>query len=357
MRAFATAAQITAWICLGAAQAAGSAPTPAPIDADFAIVDISVIPMTTEVVLPHQTVAVKAGRIVAVDAVAAVRVSEAAKKIDGSGKFLIPGLADMHVHIGADAELPLYVANGVTLVRNMWGDAGTLVRRQHIATGTLLGPRLVTAGPLTDGDPPMWSQSSVAHDGAEACALMTTEQQQGYDFLKIYNNIGSETFDGIVACSNRLGFPFAGHVPDAVGMERMIRGHARSIEHLTGYDDAERRAGGPFRPRADYPDYASRLRDRVALARRVQARELAWSDVFDPQRRAALAALAAHEHVWSVPTLIVLKNIRTTRVAAASQLGRPEMRYVDPQTRASWNPDVDFRLKSVNDADLALLTT
>ncbi len=346
------------WVGLGLVAAGCAAPLPrSPTGGDFAIVDVAVIPMDAERVDAHQTVVVAHGQITLVAPAGAVPLAPTVRQIDGRGRFLIPGLADMHVHVWSDRELPLYVANGVTLVRNMWGDAAALDRRRRIAEGRVLGPRLFTAGPLADGDPPVWSSALVVHDAGEACMRMAEQQRDGYDFFKIYNNISSQTFDGIVACSRSTGFPFAGHVPDAVGMERMLRGGARSIEHLSGYDDAERRVGGPYLARKDYADSKNRLAARVAIAERVSRGELSWADVFDTRRRDELAVLTAREQVWSVPTLVVNQRISMPRRLVGEELLRPEMRYVDPLVKASWNPDNDFRKKSMTDHDLALLAT
>lgn len=335
-----------------------AAPPALPVaNGDFAIVDVAVVPMDTERVDEHRTVVVARGHITAVAPADAIRLAPGIVQVDGRGRFLIPGLADMHVHVWSDLDLPLYVANGVTLIRNMWGNAETLDRRRRIAEGKLLGPRMLTAGPLADGDPPVWSQALVVRDAAEACAQMAKQQREGFDFFKIYDKISPAAFDGIVACSRSTGYPFAGHVPDAISMERMILGGARSIEHLTGYDVAERRTGGPYRPRSDYPNSSARVADRTVIAEKVAQGQLAWPDVFDPGRRDTLAALAAREQVWSVPTLTVAQRINLPRPRVFEELRRPEMRYVDPLTKASWNPDNDFRRKSSGDRELTLLSS
>ncbi|MFO1304392.1 MAG: amidohydrolase family protein [Burkholderiales bacterium] len=337
--------------------ALGCATTPAnpPLTGDFAIVDVTVIPMDTERLEAHRTVVVADGRIKAVLPADATRLAPNVRQVDGRGRYLIPGLADMHVHIWGEQEYALYVANGVTLVRNMWGNAATLERRRRIAEGKLVGPRVITPGPLADGDPPIWSSSLVVHDAAEACAKMAEQQRLGYDFFKIYNNISPSTFDGIVACSRSTGFPFAGHTPDLVGMERMIRGGASSIEHLTGYGEAELRTDRPRLPPNPATDRGARTAGRAATAERVKNGELAWSDVFDLERRDELAALAASAKVWSVPTLTVKDHLYVPRSRVAEELQRPEMRYVDPLLKASWNPDNDFRKRSTSDRDLTLL--
>src|SRR5262249_52235120 len=124
---------------------------PATTASVVALIDVSVIPMDTERVLPHRTVVVENGRIVALQEGSAAKVPEGAVRVDGAGKFLMPGLCDAHVHLDGTASLELFVLNGVTSVRNMAGNALVLSFRERVARGELLGPRIVTAGPLLDG--------------------------------------------------------------------------------------------------------------------------------------------------------------------------------------------------------------
>jgi hypothetical protein len=118
----------------------------------------------------------------------------------------------------------------------------------HSPREQLLGPRIVTAGPLVDGDPPIWGSAFVLHGGGDARAEMPYEnQEQGYDFLKIYNNIDSDTFDAIASTSKEIGYPFAGHCSGRGRYERMVLAGARSIEHLAGFDGRRAQGGAdPF---------------------------------------------------------------------------------------------------------------
>jgi hypothetical protein len=114
-----------------------------------AVTNITVIPINVDGSVPHQTVLVRDGRIVTIGPVASVQVPNNARRIDGTGKYLLPGLADMHVHISTSDELPLYIANGVTTVRNMNGRPAHLDWRRRLLAGQMRGPRLYTAGPTT----------------------------------------------------------------------------------------------------------------------------------------------------------------------------------------------------------------
>jgi imidazolonepropionase-like amidohydrolase len=329
---------------------------PEPVDADLAIQNVTVLPMTSEAAVAGQTVLVKKGTIVAVGPSHELQCDADCTRVDGTGKFLMPGLADMHVHVWSEAELPLYVANGVTLVRNMWGEPQTLAMRKRVEEGKVLGPRIVTAGRLVDGDPPIWGESSaVATTPERARALMDEQKAAGFDFFKIYSRLTPEVFDAIAAHARETGFPFAGHVPSAVPVEHALDSGMATMEHLLGWGEATRRPDGPYPSQASIPDWGKRRAASAVLARRVRAGEVSWSEVFDPEKRRAVAAHAAARKVWQVPTLLVNRRIVTSRRQSAELLARPEMRYIAPEVRASWSPATDFRIKDIADEDLELL--
>jgi imidazolonepropionase-like amidohydrolase len=347
---------LTARVILAAALGAAACSARRTVDADLALENVTVLPMSSDVTLPSQTVLVKDGKILDVGPSAELACGAGCTKVDGTGKFLLPGLADMHVHVWAEAELSLYVANGVTLVRNMWGEPVTLAMRRRVEEGSVLGPRIVTAGRLVDGDPPIWGEASAVATTAErARALMDEQKAAGYDFFKVYSRLSPEVFDAIAAHAREIGFPFAGHVPSAVPLDHALDSGMATMEHLIGWSEATRRTDGPYPSQASIPDWKKRGEAVAALARRMRAGELSWSDVVDPERRRAIAAHAAAKKVWQVPTLIVNRRIHTSRRQAAELLARPEMRYVAPEVRASWNPDADFRMKGVSDEDQELV--
>jgi uncharacterized protein YciI len=166
--------------------AAATAPVPPSIAArpgDIAITDVSVVPMTSDGVLAHHTVVIRGDRIVAVAPDARVALAAGATVIAGTGRWLMPGLADMHVHTWRDEDLTMFLAAGVTTIRNMWGTEQHLAWRSQIARGERLGPTIVTAGPLIDGDPPDWPGSVVLQRAEDADAIVAAQQAAGYDFL------------------------------------------------------------------------------------------------------------------------------------------------------------------------------
>ena len=323
------------WLAL-AASCVSSCSSRAPVDADVAFVHVTVVPMDTPRVLTDQTVLVKGTRILAVSPTGSTAVASRARVIDGTGKFLMPGLADMHVHAWMELDLALFVANGVTTVRNMWGASQHLAWQQASAKGTLFGPTVHTAGPLLDGEPPIWDSSTVVRNPAEATAAVRLGHARGYEFVKVYARLSRPAYDAVVAEAARLGIPVAGHVPGDVGLEHVLDSHQSSIEHLDGYFMASQRADSP----------ALRGKDRAARLR--------VSDYVDDAKLAHWVERTRLAGTWNCPTLIVGR--RFVPLDEARQLfARPEMQYVAPTTLASWDPTKDFRLKANTPDDFMAL--
>jgi Amidohydrolase family len=194
--------------------------------------------MSTDGVLEHRTVVVRGDRIVVVAPTAQVALPGGIQVIDGAGKWLLPGLADMHVHTWDEDDLTMFVAAGVTTVRNMWGVRQHLTWRSQIARGERLGPTIVTAGPLIDGEPPDWPGSVVLTDPGGADKLVTAQKAAGYDFLKPVSRLSREAYAALAAAAERHGMALSGHVPLAAGLDGVLAARQRSIEHLDGYPAA-----------------------------------------------------------------------------------------------------------------------
>jgi imidazolonepropionase-like amidohydrolase len=211
-------------------------------DAGIAIVHAAVIPMSGDArVLRDHTVVVLNGRVVALGPSASTRVPAGVREIDGRGKFVMPGLADMHVHLeyfDDPAILELFTVNGVTTVRNMDGRPYLLDWKRRIAAGTLRGPRLYTAGPLLDGSPPVRPDNTVVTSAAEARAAVESQAREGYDFIKIYTALSREAYQAIVETARAQKIAVSGHVPRSVGLDDAIAARQRSIEHLADFASA-----------------------------------------------------------------------------------------------------------------------
>ena len=212
-------------------------PSPASGQPGIAITHVTVIDGVTSVPRTDQTVVIQGNRIVRVGTFGAVAVPAGARIVDGRRKFLIPGLWDMHVHTaisGGRELLPLYVANGVTGVRDMAGDWDTLrTWRSEIGLGQLVCPRMVVSGPyLEGGDVPI--PHLLARNAAEASAGVDSLIALGVDFIKVHSQLNAESYYAIARRARQRGAVFAGHVPRVVGAGAASDSGQKSIEHLLG---------------------------------------------------------------------------------------------------------------------------
>jgi imidazolonepropionase-like amidohydrolase len=197
--------------------------------------------------VPDQTVIVTGDRITAIGRTGRVRVPAGAQVIDATGKFLIPGLWDMHVHLfnnvsapgtnNKDAYFPLFIANGVTGVRDMFTDPDDikLVRdwQKEVKAGTMLAPRIFVGSSIVDGVPVFQKNSLGVSTPDEARRAVRMLKNAGAGFIKVYDNLSRESYYAIADEARMLKIPFAGHVPDSVTAAEASNAGQKSIEHLT----------------------------------------------------------------------------------------------------------------------------
>jgi imidazolonepropionase-like amidohydrolase len=273
---------------------AGTCVAQSPTSAALIIHDVTVIDGTGAVAKPHQTVIVRDGRI---EAIAGSAMGFAGKlpgtHVDGSGKFLMPGLWDMHVHMvfgdwfprGKEVTLPLLVANGVTGVRDMGGELEALQQwRREISAGTLIGPRIVMSGPMLDGPRPRFPSSiavSTPEDGRKAVDDL---KRRGADFIKLQSLIPRGAVFAIADEAKKQGISFVGHVPDAVRASEASNAGQKSFEHLIGIFEGS----SPFED------------DFIRGAKT----EKQFLSTYDAKRAEALFSLLAENHTWQCPTLV-----------------------------------------------------
>ncbi|MEQ1892866.1 MAG: amidohydrolase family protein [Planctomycetota bacterium] len=279
---------------------------------------VALVPMVRDEVLLDHTLLVRDGRIVALGPAASTAVPAGAVRIDGRGKFLMPGLADMHVHVWDENDLFLFVASGVTTVRNLFGNPLHLDWRARIERRELVGPRLYTAGPIIDGENPVWPGSTALTDPDLAAEVVAEQKEAGYDFLKPYAKLTAECYEALVIAGEEAGLRLMGHVPGALTIHDVLEAGQLTIEHLDGWAEAAQPG--------------DTLRD-IDFTRE----SLAWQTVEDVKLAALAKSMKAHG-TWNCPTLVVLK--KWAKGAAAEELlARPEMRYVSPGTKSTWLPD------------------
>jgi imidazolonepropionase-like amidohydrolase len=296
----------------------------------LAIENVTVVVPGEEKALAGQTVVVQGGVFSAV--AKGAKVPPGARRIDGTGKFLIPGLWDMHVHWYDESALGLFTANGVTGIRLMWGmDQHKEWRRKGA------GPRIVTAGPIVDGPEPVWEGSASFTDPERAAMFVLNHRADEWDFIKVYSLLRRGAYFALMAEAKAQGVPVAGHVPLAVSLLEAAKAGQKCNEHLGGFVTDLR------------PD-SEELRARVDQALGEEGgKEKAFALVRSPgpmptaEQVEAYARKLAKEGMWQCPTLVVLRNI--SMLDKPGFTNDPRLKYMDPSFREMWNPANDFRLK------------
>lgn len=280
----------------------------------IAFVGVNVVPMDEERIVEGQTVIVQDGRIAAIGPSASTQVPAGAVRVSGEGKYLMPGLAEMHGHIPtndrqyAEDVLVMYVANGVTLVRGMLGDPSHLELREQVASGDLLGPTIFTAGPSFGGNN--------AGSAAAAESLVREQHAAGYDLLKVMN-LPRESYESMARTARALGIDFAGHVPGSVGITGAIEAGQRSVDHLDQYVEYLV-PEGVSREGRGFGFFGSSV-----------------VDLADPSRIPGIVEATRAAGVWNVPTLSLVENMAMPE-SPETMIQAPEMRYMPPAVRQEW---------------------
>lgn len=331
-RLAAAAALLAASACATTEEQRGGAPA-------TAFVGVTVMPMADPAtVLRDQTVVVADGRIAALGPRASTRVPAGATRIDGAGRWLLPGLADMHVHLEYfedPAVLQLFLGWGVTTVRNMDGRPYLLDWRARTASGALPGPAIVTAGPIIDGSPPLRDDNLSVADAAAATAAVTAQADAGYDFVKLYTNLSPEAYRAAAAAARTRRLPLTGHVPRRIDLAEAAAAQA-SIEHLADYGEAI-----DARPEGARPRWH-------------------WSHLWlgmpaDEARMRTLAALLAQSGVRAVPTLAESERSLGTAAQLASWSALAEMASMPAAGMALWRERVTRSSARLDAEDWALV--
>ena len=276
-----------------------------------AFIGVNVVPMDSEQVLNGQTVVIQGGRITVIGPAGDIEIPDGAVLVDGSGKYLMPGLAEMHGHIPppnqpaefTEAVLFMYVANGVTTVRGMLGAEGQLDLRDRSNRGELIAPNLYLAGPS-------FRDSSI-NSPDEAIDKVRAQKAEGWDLLKIHPGLTIEEYDAMANTAREEGMRFGGHVPADVGLAHAIEMGQETFDHLDGYVEYLEGDKGPV--------------DGTSLA-----------DIVERTRAAG---------AWVVPTMALWETIMGTN-ELETLTSFPELQYMPPQTVEQWTRQHESRLSA-----------
>jgi hypothetical protein len=270
-----------------------------PVQQTSAFVGVTVVPMDREVVLPNQTVIVRDGIVAEIGLASEVRVPDGASLIDGSGKYLMPGLADLHVHLQNEIDLAAYLAHGITTVLDLGAAPRILGWRQRLEDGDLLGPHLL-ASYFIDG---VGGRFNIEEGEASAREAIRSAGALGYDYIKVYNSLTTSQFDGIMEEANTLGLTVVGHGVREPGLKYILEAGQAMVSHAEEYL---------------YTHFGNRM-DRSLIPRAVD--------------------LTLRTGVYVLPNLSAYEAIsaQAGRPAAVdSFLAMSEVQYLHPSFRSSW---------------------
>jgi imidazolonepropionase-like amidohydrolase len=281
----------------------------------YAFVNVSVVPMDKERIINEQTVIVRGEKIILIGPSPKTKVPSNAIQIDGSGKYLMPGLVDMHVHLrnytdkDMSALLQLYVVNGVTTVLNLSGIPRHLELRDKVAKGELAGPTIYTSGPFI-------SRTTGSSPSPEEVERAVIEQKQaGYDIIKIHGDFTRDAYHKLFEIARREGIRVIGHAPRNLGIDAMVEERQDAVAHAEEY-----------------------IYDKNSNSRNVAEFE---------SQIPSMARATAKVGTWLVPNLTAYKNIGLQVADLQAVLNRPEMKYMPPRTVEVWgeatNPYLRFR--------------
>lgn len=287
---------------------------PVPPAAPVAFTNATVLTMDGTRRLTDHTVIVRDGKIAVVGPSASTPVPTGVTRIDARGKFLMPGLAEMHAHVPPgnptreqlEDIMFLYVANGITTIRGMLGAPYQISLKDELANGTMLGPQFFPAAPSLNGNSAPTPEAAVA--------LVRQAKATGYDLVKIHPGVSRATWDAAVAEMRAQGLTYGGHIPADVGIVHAMQTGIATIDHVDGYLEAAVRDSSVYRS-------GGQLGDVI--------------DAIDPSRFAALAQMARERNVWNVPTMYLWENFYND-VTAEALAALPEMQYVSAQQVTAW---------------------
>jgi imidazolonepropionase-like amidohydrolase len=263
---------------------------------------VNVIPMDSNRILMDQAVVIRNGKIAEIGANNRVSNPPEATMIDGGGAYMLPGLVDMHVH-SEKSDFPLFLANGITTVREMNGSADHLRWRQEIVSGEILGPHLYVASPLLAGEKQRYRHILIT-DPNEASKIVKDLAAQGYDYIKVYDGLSPAVYDEILKAAHESNIRVIGHIPQSISLEHAIASGQIDFEHTDQIMSAVVKGHAPISP-----EQSQTTTDTIVRA-----------------------------HIWVTPTLASQEALfRSGTSWYTSQLEKPQMMYVDAGTMSWWS--------------------
>jgi imidazolonepropionase-like amidohydrolase len=306
------------------------------------IKDVTVIDATGKAAQPNMTVSIEGGQIMGVRPSKKIHTPKNATIIDGTGKFLIPGLWDMHVHGASDTRAPwshlLFVANGVVGVRDMSGPPDARAWRATQASDPDPSPAIYLGSPIVDGPNPTWPDSIVVADEAQGREVVDQQQQRGADFIKVYSGLPRNAYFAIADEATKRGIPFEGHVPEAVTAAEASSAGQKSIEHLTQVAEGcskEEKTITEERQRLEAlfraPD--ATMPQKIAAGQGIIHLNFHVVETFDDATAQSLLAQFVKNGTWQTPTLTLLQG----QIDDPLDANDPRLKFLSKEVRAKWD--------------------
>lgn len=313
------------------------------LTSNILIENVNIIDVENNRVLKNQYVTIKGKRISGISAHGAMKIYDAETIINGEGKFLIPGLWDMHTHPLSERDLLLMLVHGVTGTRIMDGDTNTLRWRQQIENGEIQGPKIYTAGETFEGTPPAEVKQlvtslegwEVADTRNDAITAVRRQHALGYDFIKIYNNLRDSVVEAIFAEAKKLNMDVCGHIPIETGLVKCIKLGIKSVEHLRGYISEVVSDSSSIKPSFDF-----------------RTRTLAWNYI-DHSKLDKIIDITVASKIWNCPTFAFELIIKPKKdidqylaTPEAAYLLAKDFKYFNERTNTPWTANFseeDFR--------------
>ena len=336
----------------------------------LAFTRVTVIDATGQPPLPDRTVVLVGDRIQTIGKFSETKLPKSAMVVDASGKYMIPGLWDMHIHFRGgpalvpdnEAWLSIFLANGITGVREMGGDiAETVFRwRAESANGTRLGPRILTSGPKVDGPKPRWPESFAVTDPTSARAAVDKLKAMGADFVKIYSeDFPPDVFGALMDEARKQRLTVGGHLSLMTMTTRdAINSGVKFLEHAAAYV-----LGGCSRTEKQINDeYAARHESKLPMT--TAERMHRYAQTFDEGWTRELSAELVLHDAWVTPTRVVLRQLES--VGRVDYRQHPQRKYIYPGMWQTWEPkgghthpifsdDVMKRLELVHETTAAMV--
>ena len=286
-------------------------------DREVVFKSVNIVPMDRESIIQNQSVVVKNGKIQSIGVSKKVKYNKNALVINAKGKYLMPGLAEMHAHVPPIDDLEpmkevllLFAINGITTIRGMLGHPKHLELRKMINSSEILSPRFFTSGPSLSG------QSVQTQE--QAIQMVKDEKQAGYDFLKIHPGLSKDNFDAMVRTANEQNIPFAGHVSFEVGVWKAIEAKQQTIDHMDAFVEGL------------IPGIEKMTEEETGLFGMFVA------DKADITLIPKLMKALRDNNVWVVPTQALAERWFSPARTAESFRRDPEMKYIDSKTLDNW---------------------